>query len=189
MVFSSRRRYDANMAQNQLMVIRILWVGLFVSTLLFLISGYVTVSSREDIPSPDPLLLPVLAFVSVGIAGASLLFPRRLLAQSFRAAKYEVADRPKEELMFKDIPGRPRRFVNPEAVRKSLPPKVQTPFILSMALAEAVALNGFVLWFLGFPLSQTIGFFVVCWILMIAQFPNPARYVQALEKVYDADLQ
>jgi hypothetical protein len=57
-----------------------------------------------------------------------------------------------------------------------------------MALAEAVALNGFVLWFLGFPLTQAIGFFIVCWVLMIAHFPNPARYVQVLEKLYDADL-
>lgn len=188
MVFSARHRYDAGVSQNQLRVMRILWGALFASTLLFLISGYVAIGGREDAPSPDPLMLPVLAFASAGIAGASILFPRHLLRQSFRAAKYEVTDLPKEELMFRDTPGRPRKFTDPEAVRKTLAPKVQTSFILGMALAEAVALNGFVLWFVGFPLTQTIGFFVVCWVLMLTHFPNADRDVQALEKLYDADL-
>jgi hypothetical protein len=134
------------------------------------------------------VLLPALAFVSVGIALASLWFPRHLLTLSFRNAKYPVTDLPKEERMFQEAPGRPRQFAEPGAVRDSMGPKVQTPFLIGMSLAESVSLNGFVLWFVGFPLSQTIGFFVVCWVLMIAQFPNPTRYVQFLEQLYDADL-
>ena len=188
MVFSRRHRYDAPVTQSQVMIMRVLWVGLFVSTLLFLVSGYVAVSDRGEIPAPAPVMLPALAFVSLGIAAASVLFPRHLLRQSLRAAKYEIVDLPAQERMFTDTPGRARKFANPEAVRKTLAPKVQTPFILGMALAEAVAINGFVLWFVGFALVHAIGFFVVCWILMIAHFPKPARYRQLLEEVYDADL-
>jgi F0F1-type ATP synthase membrane subunit c/vacuolar-type H+-ATPase subunit K len=176
------------MPQNQLMMMRIIWAALLFSTITFLVAGYVSISSRSEPLMPDPIMLPALALVSVGIAAASVQLPRHLLIQSFQAAKYEVNDLPKEERMFQEARGRARRFANPDAVRSSLGPKVQTPFILSMALAEAVALNGFVLWFLGFPLTQAIGFFIVCWVLMIAHFPNPARYVQVLEKLYDADL-
>jgi len=176
------------MPQNQLMMMRIIWVALLFSTVTFLVAGYVSISGREEVFTPEPVLFPALGMVSMGIAAASVLFPRHLLQVSFRAAKYEVTDLPKEERMFQEAPGRARRFANPEAVRSSLGPRVQTPFILSMALAEAVALNGFVLWFTGFSLTQAIGFFVVCWVLMIAHFPNPARYVQTLESLYDADL-
>jgi hypothetical protein len=58
----------------------------------------------------------------------------------------------------------------------------QTTFILKMAMAEAVALFGFVLHFVGFPLAYALPFFVVCWALMIARFPTLEKAIAPLEQ-------
>jgi hypothetical protein len=57
-----------------------------------------------------------------------------------------------------------------------------------MAMAEAVALHGFVLWFLGFDFAYVIPLFLVSWVLMVGKFPRLPAFERELEAVYDADL-
>jgi len=57
-----------------------------------------------------------------------------------------------------------------------------------MALAESVALMGFVLWFLGFPFLYAAPMFAVCIALMLSKFPRLDFYEAQLETAYDADL-
>lgn len=67
----------------------------------------------------------------------------------------------------------------PRFVRRSPPSGTQAPYlvalILSLALAESVAILGLVLGFMGAPPTVVLPFFVVTWLLMILRFPTQSR--------------
>lgn len=50
-----------------------------------------------------------------------------------------------------------------------------TALILSLALAESVAIFGLVVGFLGAPASVVVPFFAAAWILMLIQFPTQEK--------------
>jgi len=132
---------------GQLAVPRILWVALFISTLLYLVVIELTILEGE--PSWQGLFLP-LALAGVVTAGASLVAPRILLRQ--RTTKST------EEYSSTQVAG---------AYLISL--------ILAMALAEAVAILGLILGILGAPVTVVMPFFVVTWILMLLRFPTQEK--------------
>lgn len=174
------------MNDDKLKVMRILWVALLSSPALFLVVGYLVVQERQEVLTPEPLLLPVLAATALGSAMASVLLPRVLLRPALLGLRLPLTDAP--------APGpsrgrrRTRRFTDSSSARSKLLATVQTHFILGMALAESVALQGFVLWFLGFPFIYAAPFFAVSWGLMLVKFPRLPHYEQELEAAYDADL-
>ncbi|MDH3727271.1 MAG: hypothetical protein OER77_07050 [Myxococcales bacterium] len=129
---------------GQLAVPRILWAALFVSTLLYL--AVIELTTVEGEPNWQGLLLP-LAVAAVTTAGASLVAPRILLRQRSSKSTDESSS---------------TRAAG--AYLNSL--------ILSMALAEAVAILGFVLGLRGAPVTVVMPFFVVTWILMLLRFPT-----------------
>jgi hypothetical protein len=71
---------------------------------------------------------------------------------------------------------------DPKAARQRALMIYQTAFILKMALAESIALYGFILHFLGFPLTVALPFFGVCWILMLVRFPTLEKAIAPLEQ-------
>ena len=174
------------MSDPKLTVMRTIWGALLSGTVMFLVVGYVVISERHEVPAPEPLLLPVLAVTAVSLALGSVLLPPFLLRQAFAALKLVTTDAPS--------PGpstarrRGKRFVDPQSIRSRLVLVAQPSFIIGMALAEAVAVHGFVLWFVGFEFAFIIPFFVVCWGLMLSKFPRPGAFEHTLEGVYDADL-
>lgn len=93
----------------------------------------------------ETLVYP-LAFVAAMTGGASLLLPRILLNQSKSDGS---ADR--------------------------LESRYLTTLILSLALAESVAIFGLVLGFLGAPATVVVPFFAAAWVLMVRQFPTQDR--------------
>lgn len=129
---------------GQLAVPRILWAALFISTLLYL--AVIELTTVEGEPNWQGLLLP-LAVAAAMTAGASLVAPRILLRQRSSKSTDESSS---------------TRAAG--AYLNSL--------ILSMALAEAVAILGFVLGLRGAPVTVVMPFFVVTWILMLLRFPT-----------------
>ena len=132
---------------GQLAVPRILWAALFVSTLLYL--AVIELTTVEGEPNWQGLLLP-LAVAAAMTAGASLVAPRILLRQRSSKSTDESSS---------------TRAAG--AYLNSL--------ILSMALAEAVAILGFVLGLRGAPVTVVMPFFVVTWILMLLRFPTQEK--------------
>jgi hypothetical protein len=174
------------MNDQKLMTMRILWAALLTGTVMFLVVGYIVTSQRSPVPQPEPSLLAVLGVTAIGLAVGSVTLPPFLLRQALRSLDLTISDAPS--------PGpsntrrRARRFLDPAAARLALISRAQAPFIVGMALAEAVALHGFVLWFLEFELTLVLPFFVACWGLMLSKFPRVTALEHQLESIYDADL-
>lgn len=174
------------MSNPKLQTLRVLWAALMGSPAMFLIVGYLVTKERQEVLTPDPILLPVLGAAALGSAVASVVLPQVLLKPALLALKLQLTDAP--SVGPSRGRRRPRRFADADLARARLLMAVQTPFILGMALAESVALMGFVLWFQGFPFLHVAPTFVVSWGLMVSKFPRLAFYEQQLEAAYDADL-
>ena len=169
-----------------LQTMRILWASISFSTVIVLMAGLKAAAVPDE--PPPMVMLFALGFVSLGIAGASQLLPKRALVLALKAQNFRVAEPRAEERMFNDAPRRGRKFAEPAEVRKKLVMCAQTPFILGLALSEAIALMGFVLLMQGFALLQALGFFVVSWLLFASKFPRFESWQRALEDTYDAEL-
>jgi hypothetical protein len=130
--------------------------------------------------------LPVLAIAALGSAIASVVLPPVLMKPAIVALRLPLT----EAASVGPSKGRrrPRRFVDAAAARSALLTAVQAPFIVGLALAESVALMGFVAWFLGFPFVFAAPLFGVSWGLMLSKFPRLEVFERALEATYDADL-
>jgi hypothetical protein len=87
-----------------------------------------------------------LVFAAASTAGASLLMPRIMLRR--RANGQSLARRE-------------RNYV--------------TELIVTLALAESVAIFGLVLGFLGAPARVVVPFFAVTWVLMLLRFPSAEK--------------
>ncbi len=155
---------------------------------MFFAVGYILASQRGAASTPEFALLPVLAVAALGVALASILLPPVVLRRSLESLKLEVIELPAAERMFNDSPRRARRFKDGSSARVELFRHVQPAFLLGVALAEAVALFGLVLWLQGFHGVHVVGFFVVAWLLILSKFPKPAAFQRQLEAIYDADL-
>ena len=174
----------------RMMVPRILWGALFTSTCLFIaVLLFQQQSGLLPTDPTDPIMLPAFAVVALGIAVASVLFPRHLHRTSLELAKLEVVTEVDERgggVLFRDAAPTIRVFADQDTARRSAFVKFHTPFILGMALSESIALFGFVLGMLGFPLLHVLPFWIVCWALMIVRFPTLKRVLGPLEKVQHA---
>jgi hypothetical protein len=64
----------------------------------------------------------------------------------------------------------------------------QTKLVLSCALADSVAVMGFMLGFTGHPVLHAIPFFVICWALMLLQLPTMAKILAPVEAQIRAEI-
>lgn len=169
-----------------LATMKVMWAGISFSTVLFLAVG-VGVAQVPDQP-PERMMLFAFAALSLGLLAASQLVPKQVLIAALKAQKFEVLEPPAEERMFDDSPRRGRKFAAPDQVRQKLIQCAQTPFIVGIALSEAIAIMGLVLMMLGFSLQHALGFFVVSWALLLSKFPRLSSFERVLETSYDAEL-
>ena len=95
------------------------------------------------------ILFYPLVLAAVSTAGASLLVPRIML----------------------------RRRVNGQSAAQEERNYI-TELIITLALAESVAIFGLVLGFLGAPARAVVPFFAVTWVLMLLRFPSAERRAQ-----------
>src|SRR5512141_3440963 len=106
-------------------------------------------------PQPlQPLLPPLFGVVSLVIAVVSFMLPAQGYKQIVQRQKPEIAEEADQQgsdiIPYRDAPKR-RVFASPTDARRMARIAFQTPFILGMALSEAIALFGFALGFLGHP--------------------------------------
>lgn len=174
------------MSEQRLKTLRVLWVGLLASPVLLLMCGYYFTRQQPNETPSEPTLLFVLGAAAVGSAVASVVLPRVMLTPALLALELPVTD----AIAVGPSRGRrrARRFQDPRSARERLLSAALGPFVVGMALAEAVAFMGFLLWLLGFPFMYVGWMFVVCIVLMLSKFPRPEPYAAALEAAYDADL-
>lgn len=169
-----------------LMTMRVMWGAISGSTVLLLIVGFTAAPAPEQ--PPQMVMLVAVGALSLGLIGASQVVPKQVLVGALKAQKFQVVEPPATERMFNDAPRRGRKFAEPEQVRLKLIQCAQTPFILGLALSEAVAIFGLMLMMLGFQLTHTLGFFVVSWVLLLSKYPKLESFERVLEATYDADL-
>jgi len=179
------------MNPQKLMTLRLLWGALFSSTLIYLVVVFVLRSQGAELAGTEapPGLAPVFALVAVVVAVVSIALPRKIARDALSRLDLQVGERSADERLFNEDQRRPRRFLDPARAREQAFPALQTAFILGMALAEAIALFGFVLVLMGFSLTVALPFFAVCWVLMVGRFPAPAKLDQQLVETFDADLE
>jgi hypothetical protein len=169
-----------------LATMKMLWAAISFSTVMFLVVGTTAAQTPEE--PPQMVMLFAFAAVSLGLIGASQLLPKQLLVTALKAQKFQVVEPPAQERMFNDSPRRGRKFAEPAQVRQKLVQCSQTPFILGIALSEAVAIMGLMLMMLGFELTHSLGFFFVSWVLLLSKFPRLESFQRVLEASYDAEL-
>ena len=169
-----------------LATMKVMWASISFSTVIFLVIGTTAAPAPEE--PPQMVMLFAFAALSLGLVGASQLVPKQVLIAALKAQKFQVLEPEAQERMFNDSPRRGRKFAQPDQVRQKLIQSAQSPFILGIALSEAVAIMGLVLMMLGFQLQHSLGFFVVSWVLLLSKFPKLESFERVLEATYDAEL-
>jgi F0F1-type ATP synthase membrane subunit c/vacuolar-type H+-ATPase subunit K len=174
-----------------LTVPRILWGALLVSTALFLGVLAWSQHSGATAASPEqPMMFPAMSAAALMVAAMSFVVPRMIHHNALRAAKLPVeeVDDPDAVGMFRSAAAKQRVFADPKRARSLALAIYMTPFILGMALGEAISLFGFILGFNGSALLHVVPFWILCWLLFALRFPTEARALRPLETVYDATL-
>jgi hypothetical protein len=164
--------------QPPLVTARVLWAAILSSVGVM----FVVLRVAEHPSEPQkPELFPIFGFFALSVAAASVLLPARLHAEVARAQRLETREEP--NTVTPDAPSATRRvFVEPEKARAVAWRLFMSPFIISLALSEAVALSGFVLGFSGFPEERVLPFFLVSAVLLALRFPKASAAEKMLEK-------
>lgn len=140
---------------------RILWFALLVSQLVYVF--ILTVSGAVPLPAepPDPMLPLMFGAAAFGVAVASFVVPAVLT----RNLAGTVAEG--------DAHGDPRR----KAMSMMF-----TPFIISLALSEAVSIFGLIVGYLGHPIAAWAPFIASGMLLTAWRFPTEARMMAPLTR-------
>ena len=167
-------------------VVRILWAALFASTATFLVVLFIVPVGTE----PPKILLPIFAVIAMGLAVTSVAFPRHAHRQALLRGNFpiEEVDDPDAIGMFRSSAPKKRVFGETERTRDRAFMYYQTPFILGMALSEAIAMLGFVLGLLGWSIPHVLPFWAVAWILFAWRFPTERKVFEPLEATHNAKL-
>jgi hypothetical protein len=173
---------------QHLFVPRVMWLALMMSNVMVFTVVAITV------PAPaapfDPIMLAVLGVASLVTGVVYVVFPGRLRRQQVVATKLETTEAvdPNASVIFREAAPRIRVFVDDAAVAAAGARALQTPFIVSMALAESIGLHGTVLVALGCPVEHAAAFPAIAALLMVRLFPTRAALLAPLEAHYGARL-
>jgi hypothetical protein len=167
--------------QRTLPTVRILYGALVASTLLLAFAAFF---AKLDIPKepPAPAMLGMLGAVALALAVASFVLPRTLGATGAKNARDEVLP---AEPGYAGT-GTPARFADPGAAARKAIAIAQPPFIISMALSEAVSCIGFVSHTLGASAQVSVAFFAAGTTLAALRFPTAGRLVAPFERAHGA---
>jgi F0F1-type ATP synthase membrane subunit c/vacuolar-type H+-ATPase subunit K len=171
----------------RLMTRRILFLAISSSNFMF---AFVASQAAPHAPPEDQVLLLALAVVSVFVLVVSVVLPMTFEKRAL-ASIGDTVDRPAND---PNAPsafakhGTVRTFANPRAALAAALDKTVTPFILRMALREAVGIYGLVLVFVGYPLSYGLAFMGVSLLSQAVELPSLARTADALEAATGASL-
>ncbi|HEY3818295.1 MAG TPA: hypothetical protein VGL81_14045 [Polyangiaceae bacterium] len=161
-------------------VVRILWAALtFSNVLIGVVTCFMPPPRGQVLQSQQLVMLSVFALAA---AVASFIVPMRARAQALARVRVELlaGDGP-------PVPDRPAgRFANPQDAARKAMANAFTPFIMSMALSEAVSLVGLSLHAVGGPLPLALGFVAAGTVLAASRFPTPARLLAPFERAKGA---
>ena len=172
---------------NPALVPWILYGALYWSTGMYLLVLHLQAEALRR-AEPDPIMLPALGGVALVCAVMSFVLPRlvhRAALARLELAVEEVPD-PNGSVMFRDRTPTLRVFAHPDQARRRARQIFFTPFILRLAIAESIAIDGFILRMQGFEWAQILPFFVVCWVIFALSAPLNRRIFGPLEKHFDA---
>lgn len=175
-------------SQSQILVLRILWFALLLAAFLYVGIGY-GVLAKNPHPPQVPIMPMALGGLSVIVAIMSLVMPIFIYRQTVKRMDVKTT----QEVAPNVFPDRYREampkqtvFADPEAAMKQAYASFMTPFILSLALSEAIATFGLVLVQLGFETVQSAPFFVTGILLIVLRFPRHAQVQGVFERACGA---
>jgi hypothetical protein len=167
----------------RMQVLKILWGALTISIGMFGVVLFV-VRQNQAAQGVDNAMLAGLGVAAVVEAVLSLTMPASMYRQALKNKTFDL----KEEAFGDAAAGQNRDAVETHRVfakpEKALALGIlmyQTPFILGMALGEAVAINGLVLGFLGQPITVVVPFFVVSLGLALSRFPSTGGIIKQMQ--------
>lgn len=177
---------------QSLQTMRVLWAALIGSVFVYPVVLVATHHVEPSAHPPDTTMVIMFSVMSVAVAVASVVMPKTL-ARNAIAQRLAADPLPTEERQDYDDRGehgfreaaavrRRRVFSNPVEAEQMAHRMGRTPFILGMALAEAVAHFGLTLGILGAGLWYAAPFFVVCLALQVPRFPTREGLLRAFEE-------
>ena len=171
-----------------LMTVRILWFALLVSVFIYMGIAYGVFAGKAVVPQ-EPLMPPVFAALSLVIAVMSFVMPKFIYRQAAASVNVKIED----EVVASAFPKRYREsmpkqhvFADPRDAMSKAFACYMSPFIISVALSEAIALFGLVLAQLGFDMKTSLPFFIVGAALVAVRFPQQETVVTMFENVKGA---
>lgn len=137
----------------------VLWGALAMSQLLYLLVLVILTGEGrpDDVAPPDDLDILQLVFGAIALGQIPLIFFLRHLLFTTPARAGKFGDRTKARIA------------------------LQTANLISWALAESVAIFGFVLAFLAYDVMLFVPFLVLALALMVALFPRTARQLEEVK--------
>lgn len=165
--------------------LRVLWAALLGSNAVYLVVSEVLREQRPpDAPPVDVTMVGALGLASLIAAVVSVLLPGRLLRGAAQGAplatRAEVSSDPLAATQgFRRAPPTAAAWDDPAAARDAALRAYRAPFIVGMALAESISINGLVLAALGAPRLTVAPFFALGAALQLARFPTEARVMEA----------
>lgn len=158
------------------MTLRILWGALTSTMAVYAVVLQVTAGQRSG-PPPDPPVVMALTLAAIVAAAVSYVLPKRLYKVAADAAEVELTKEadPDGSVIFRESAPMVTVFADPAQARRKAAALFFTPFILGMALSEAVGIMGFLLGFLGAGLADFAPLMVLSAGLMLLRYPSEAR--------------
>jgi hypothetical protein len=167
------------MDSKKLVTPRAVWFGILSATVIFLVLPV----SQSDPASGATLFLP-MTLAAVGCGIASVLLPMHLQKSGLKRLKLVTVEVEDRERAFGSLVPKRRAFKDPDLAELAALRVYQTSLILGLALAESIALDGFVLKFLAAGTNSVIPFFVASWLLILVRFPRRSAVIGPLERAY-----
>lgn len=175
---------------QSLRVTRILW-----GSLLGAVGVYAALAVSGLLEAPrapsSPVLFPAFGGLAVTLAVMSFILPANVYRQAVAGVKLAVIDEPASEVFaaqYRKASPTMKVFADPAAAVTKAAMCFQTPFILSLALSEAIAMFGLVLAVLGFGVMKAALFFAAGAALIIVRFPTAAKIIEPFEAAKGASL-
>lgn len=144
---------------------RILWAALLASQAMYVGLMVIGIFEVPEEP-PDAMMLPVLGVVALGTGAMSFVVPAFVRKSAT------------EQVMRK----LPQHEATDAAIFRAALEAGFAPFILSIALSEAVAIFGLVLSALGFPLLYCLPFSALGAMLTLIRFPMARTFLAPFEE-------
>ncbi len=130
----------------------------------------------------EPIMVPVFGAVALVSAAMSFILPGIISKPGYENPRVKLREIPDPESSIQVSGQTPmiKVVADPQEFRQRAYALFLTPWILSIALSESVAIFGLVLFFMGATLPMIAPFFGVALILVALRFPTETRMFQPL---------